>query len=431
MAKSTQDQAILSPKPALKPGTGVGHFSEWSRDTKKRFLIDWQADKASEWILVMGNEGGDLDSITSALTWAYHLEHKSQISSDPIKAIALLQTPSDQLDLRPENTLALSNSDMSTRHRDLLNINELPEDVETLSRKLKGIVIVDHPEPLRRWKDAKILSLFDHHVDVGAAPNAKPRIFEKVASCTTLVTRQMLDELEELEEEYHMPHELLQLILGAIAIDSDGLNPDKSTDVDKQISKRVLARSHWHDKSLSSVMDDLDDELGDAKKDLDHLYLRDLLRRDWKSDFVETPAERTPTVHLGFASIPVSMDDQIKRTEWEELFNWFAVHAAWTAESGTDISVCLTKYKTKVKSDVDGKKKKKKIREIILVVRDDIRVNDMMADELFEVVKEAIEADENLKVKPWHRAGQLGKRQMVWEHEYGDGKQSGLQSSEN
>jgi exopolyphosphatase len=417
-AGRSTDQIVLGSRTTVRKGhTGVGHFSEWSRSTKKEFLMDWQDGKASEWVMVMGNEGGDLDSITSALTWAYHLEHKSQNTSDPIKAIALLQTPSDQLDLRPENTLALDNSDMSSEHRDLLNINELPEDVETLSRKLKGIVLVDHPEPLRRWDDAKILSLFDHHKDSGAAPDANPRIFEKVASCTTIVARQMLDELEELDEEYHMPHELLQLILGAISIDSSGLDPEKSSETDKQVSKRILARSRWNDKDLEDVMEDLDDELGDAKKDLDHMGLRDLLRRDWKGDFVDTPSERTPTVHLGFASIPISLDEQIERTEWEEIFNWFVIHAAWTAEVATDISVALNKHKVK---DPDTGEKKK-IREIVLVVRDDIRVDDEQADELFNVAKRAIEEDKNLNVKPWHNADRLGKRQMVWTHEFEDG----------
>lgn len=56
--------------------------------------------------------------------------------------------------------------------------------------------------PLRKWKNANILSIFDHHVDVGAGPDADPRIFEKTASCTTLVARQMLDELEKLDSEY-------------------------------------------------------------------------------------------------------------------------------------------------------------------------------------------------------------------------------------
>ncbi len=410
------EQRPLGSQIVRKPDTGVGHFSEWSRNSKKQFLVDWQSDKVDQWIIVMGNEGGDLDSITSALTWAYHLEHKSQIISEPMKVIALLQTPSDQLDLRPENKLALDDSRMNSEHRDLLNINELPEDIETLSRRIKGIVLVDHAEPLRRWKDAKVLSIFDHHVDAGAAPDASPRIFEKVASCTTLVARQMLDELEQLDEEYHMPHELLQLILGAIAIDSDGLNPDKSTGTDKAVSKRVLDRSRWADKDLDDVMGDLDEKLGDAKKDLDGMGLRDLLRRDWKGDFVDTPSPRTPTVHLGFASIPIGMDEQIKRTEWEEPFNWFVIHAAWTAQVGTDISISLSKYKVK---DEDGKKKK--IREIVLVVRDDIRVDDDQANELFDVVFRAIEEDRNLNVTAWHGADKLRRRQMVWQHEYEEG----------
>ena len=416
-SSSPTEQVTLGSQNLRKPNTGVGHFSEWSRDTKKRFLKDWQDDKASEWILVMGNEGGDLDSITSALTWAYHLEHASQNTSNPVKAIALLQTPSDQLDLRPENKVALDDSKMSSEHRDLLNINELPEDVETFGRKIKGIVLVDHAEPLRKWQNSKVLSIMDHHVDAGAAPDAKPRIFERTASCTTIVARLMLDELENLPEEYHMPHELLQLILGAIAIDSDGLNPDKSTAEDRTVSERVLARSRWSDKDLDDVMDDLDEKLGDARKDLDNLGVRDLIRRDWKSDFVDTPSPRTPTIHLGFASIPISMDEQIERTEWEEIFNWFVIHAAWTAEVSTDISIVLNKHKVK---DPDTGEKKK-IREIALIVRDDIRVDDDQADELFRVAKQAIEQDENLNVKPWHAADKLGRRQMVWTHEYQEG----------
>ncbi|KAK5108216.1 hypothetical protein LTR62_008672 [Meristemomyces frigidus] len=408
------DQTILGSSRWQRPDTGVGHFSEWSRHMKKHFWEDWQNGKSSDWVMVMGNEGGDLDSMTSALTWAYHLTHATQNTSSPLKAIALLQTPSDQLDLRPENKLALQYAHMSAEHRDLLNINELPEDVETLSIKLKGIVLVDHPEPLRKWQDANIMSIFDHHVDVGAAPEASPRVFETVASCTTIVARQMLDELEQLPEEYHMPHELLKLILSAIALDSDALNPEKSTDIDRQTSERVLARSHWADRKLDEVMDDLDGKLGDAKKDLDQFALRDLLRRDWKAAFVDTPSPRTPTVHLGFSSIPISVNEQIQRTEWQEVFNWFVVHAAWTAERSIDISVSMSKHKVKVHDEAGVLIKKKKIREIVLVVRDDIRVNDKQADELFKVAFDAIEGDEQLAVKPRHDVGKLGKRQYIW-----------------
>lgn len=64
---------------------------------------------------------------------------------------------------------------MSSGHSDLLTIDELPQNPATLSRDIKGIVLVDHAVPLRKWKGARILSIFDHHQDLGAGPNAKPR----------------------------------------------------------------------------------------------------------------------------------------------------------------------------------------------------------------------------------------------------------------
>ena len=410
-----EQAAIMSSHAVPTFEEGVGHFSEWSRRVKKEFLIDWQNSRESEWILVLGNEGGDLDSIAAALTWSYHLMHASENTTDPVKAIALLQTPTDALDLRPENKLALHESQMSSGHRDLLNINELPEDPETLSRKIKGIVLVDHAKPLRKWENAKILSIFDHHVDVGAGPDAEPRVFQKTASCTTLVGRQMLDELEKLDQEYHLSHELLELILRAIAIDSDGLNSGKSSEADRKVSARVLARSDWHDNDLEDVMEDLDDKIGDARKDLAHLSVRDLLRRDYKSDFYDTPSSRTPLISLGFASIPVSMDEQIERAEFKELFSWFATHAAYTAQVGADVSISLNKYKVKMKGEgLGGVVKKQKVREIVLVVRDDVRVNDEQADELFRLISDTIEKDEKLNANPWHRVSELGRRQMVW-----------------
>jgi exopolyphosphatase len=267
-----------------------------------------------------------LDSMTAALTWAYHLEHSTHNTSDPLKAIALLQTPLDAVDLRPENSLALRNSKMTTEHEDLLLLDQLPEDPETLGRKLKGIVLVDHGVPLRRWDGAKVLSIFDHHEDRGAAPDAKP--FETTASCMSLVARQMLDERSKIPQEYHLPHKLLELVLDAIAIDSKALRSEKSTDTDRDTAKRILDRSAWGGKRLKKVMKRLNHELSDAKESISHLDLRDLLRRDWKSALVDTPSPRTPTVSLGFASVPFSMKEQIQKTGFKALFDWVVVEAA-------------------------------------------------------------------------------------------------------
>ncbi|KAF1975818.1 hypothetical protein BU23DRAFT_552307 [Bimuria novae-zelandiae CBS 107.79] len=353
--------------------------------------------------------------MTSALTWAYHLEHSTQNTSNPTNAIALLQTQTDALDLRPENKLALKNSKMTSGHDDLLTMDELPEDAETLALKLRGIVLVDHASPLRKWSQAKILSIFDHHVDKGVAPDASPRVFEKVASCTSLVARQMFDEFEKLPGEYHLPHELLELILSAIAIDSGGLEDGTQTDID--ISKRVLERSRWADKDLYKQMEKVDEWLSDAKKDLDGLSVRDLLRRDWKGDLVDTLSPRTPTVSLGFASIPYSLEEQIAKTGFGELFHWFALHAAWTASIDVDIDICLNKYKVKTK---DGKKKK--VREIVLTVRDDQKINRVQALALFKAVYDALEGEKSLGLKKWHRVDELSPMEMVWTHESGAGR---------
>lgn len=231
--------------------------------------------------------------MTAALTWSYHLSHlavpnathftgKPPLHSHPTKAIALLQTPQDALDLRPENKLALHNVQMSPGHRDLLTIDELPIPAKELATQIKGVILVDHPVPLSMWNASKVLSIFDHHKDRGAAPDAKPRMFEATASCTTIVARQMLDELEQLPQEYHLPHEVVELILDAIALDSDGLK--KATPEDKFTSRRLVRRSNWSDQKLLDVMERLDDEMSTAKKDLESLGVRDLLRRDWKGE---------------------------------------------------------------------------------------------------------------------------------------------------
>lgn len=145
---------------------------------------------------------------------------------------------------------------------------------------IRGIALVDHNMPLSVWRTSKVLSLIDHHHDRGNFSDAKPRVIEQVASCSTLVAREVLDNLDQ--HPHHMPHELPEMLLSVIALDSDGLR--KGTEADEQTAKRLLKISTWKKEDLEEVMDRLDQEMGDAKKDLDDLSVRDLLRRDWKGD---------------------------------------------------------------------------------------------------------------------------------------------------
>jgi exopolyphosphatase len=416
----------------------------------------WLVSSAGYWGLL---SIPDLDSMTAALTWAYHLSHIEQVNNDssstastpehphPTKAIALLQTPQDALDLRPENKLALHNVQMSPGHRDLLTIDELPLPAIQLAKVIKGIVLVDHPVPLSVWSDARIISIFDHHKDRGAGADAHPRIFESTASCTTLVAREMLNELERLPQEYHMPHEVVELILDAIALDSNGLQ--KATTEDRYTARRLLKRSNWNSQKLLNVMARLSDEMRKAKKDLESLGIRDLLRRDWKGDLTRTKSTQHPNVHLGLASIPYSLDEQIQRTLHEDTQSWFDVEQAWTREIGADISLSLNSYNVRRKGVVEGSRhddeedegdetnddesnedniydddnddddddeykaslRKTKTREICLVVRPSERLSEEAANDLFHTVKKALGESPFLDAEPWHKANELKERQ--------------------
>ena len=199
----------------------------------------------------------------------------------------------------------------------------------------------------------QVLAIIDHHEDGQLFPKADPRVIEMSASCTSLVSRLILDYEEKRKPsldpvaEFHgpFPRELVDLLLRAIALDSDGLKNLKKGNVDRHIANRLLPRSSWKGKSLMKVMDQLDGEMGTAKRDLSGLSLRDLLRRDWKGDDIETKSERYPTIALGFASTSVSMDDQIKRTPEATAPEWFAIERAFTAESGVDVSIALNSFR--------------------------------------------------------------------------------------
>lgn len=114
-----------------------GSLSSWARAVKNRFLGDLSAcapsilantttqstacAQVAKWSIVMGNEAGDLDSLTSAIAWAFYLAHEDLSDKNGLKGkkgkhggkweerpvVPLLQTEEDAIDLRPENTVKL------------------------------------------------------------------------------------------------------------------------------------------------------------------------------------------------------------------------------------------------------------------------------------------------------------------------------------
>lgn len=167
-------------------------------------------------------------------------------------------------------------------------LDELPIKPDELGHRIKGISIVDHNSPRSFWGTSKILSIIDHHVDRKLALHASPRLIQLSASCSSLVAKLILDHDEQRSKHHNfhgpVPRELVDLLLRTIALDSDGLRRLKKGDQDRESASRLLGRSTWKGMNLKDVMQDLDEEMGKAKKDLAGLSVRDLMRRDWKGD---------------------------------------------------------------------------------------------------------------------------------------------------
>ncbi|MBW0485077.1 hypothetical protein O181_024792 [Austropuccinia psidii MF-1] len=402
----------------------AGVLSRWASATKSQFLAEILENKADEWIIVMGNEAGDTDSMAAAIAWAYHL---SNLKRNSQKAIPLLQTVADALDLRPENQLALQKSHMGPRHRDLLTIDELPIRAFELSLHLRGIALVDHNVPTPEWHHAPILSIIDHHADRKFNLSASPRVLETSASCCSLVADLILKSEDRGEhatipgEKSGIPSDLVNLLLRAIALDSHGLGSASSREIDHLAVFGLFKLSQWHHPSgkprdqsrekrqVRKIMKSFQHEMSEAQLQLEALDLRDLFRRDWKTSAVQTNSSRYPYLTIGFASIPYSMATQIQRTPEKTVPEWFAIERAFTAEIGADVSVVLTQ----AKSAITGHSEK----EIVLVVAHGWgkRLSQAAATDLFKTLCRAVQSElEGLKdwIRPDNKP--LLPRRMAW-----------------
>ncbi|QRV85996.1 hypothetical protein RhiJN_14014 [Ceratobasidium sp. AG-Ba] len=447
-----------------------GTLSSWARAVKKRFIADVEAcaqanaasksaacAEAAKWSIVMGNEAGDLDSLTSAIAWAFYLAHeeladlkdkkgKHHDRWEERRVVPLLQTEEDAIDLRPENKLALRQyGNMRRGHADILSIDELPLPPNELAPYIDGIYLVDHNHIRSDWGEAgakAVKGVLDHHNDLGLYPDAKPRVIEPSGSCASLVAHEILGLWDKDDDDSvfkgecinsvvapfkvhptDIPMELADLLLAVIALDTDDFHRGNGRDL--RASQAVWRWSSFcgGSEDRDEVMDRLDKELGTAKKDLKHLGVRDLLRRDWKGDIIPAPNASSTALHLGIASIPVSMRSQISRAGNHTPAAWFEVEKAWTKEIMADVSLALTSYREGgvgdeiwgEDDDDDDNGKGAKRREIALVVQDGRRLSRAEANSLFATISTVIESAPELNVTKWTGGDLGGERRMIWD----------------
>ncbi len=233
--------------------------------TFSAYLRDMKVQANSSRLLVLGNQGADLDSIASALVLAWHLAGQQPEE----KPVALIAIPRSDLNLRPDVKFVLNLAGIEPNH--LLFTDDM--NLDALLGQGTKLVLVDHNrlETGLAGRNPLVSAIIDHHHDEGWFPEATPRIIEPVGSTATLVAELILREKTAVDKNAAL------LLLSALLLDTVNLSPTagRCTERDKQVATRLLA-------ICDQERDPFYYQLNKARHDYTHLSSQELLERDYK-----------------------------------------------------------------------------------------------------------------------------------------------------
>lgn len=321
-------------------------FLHQARQTHLQFI---SGTLPSSPIYVIGNPSADLDSIVSAIVYAYcannHLPTQTPRPHIPLLNLPHIPAGPELHRQRPEFVTALSLSlSINTPAEqfqdtaglgDVLTITDFARSLRdnndaSVKRKLfADATMVDWNAMPHRWHDTpgqgslnglenvqfRTLACIDHHVDESFVPRAEnlpanqPRIIQPgPGSCASLVTNEMerrgfwTKDVEGVAEELMMV-QVAKLALAAVLIDTSNLTAESkvtSADIRAVEFLRRLIDS-YHSPEPKWDMDSFYTQIYQAKQNsLDLLTFTEILDRDFK-DWTESPLHRS-RVKLGFCS---------------------------------------------------------------------------------------------------------------------------------
>ncbi|RPD61702.1 DHH phosphoesterase [Lentinus tigrinus ALCF2SS1-7] len=396
----------------------AGVLSTFLKDQKAAFLDAAKTGNGKEWIVVMGNEAGDLDSIASAIAFAWYAS-KLQGAT----AVPLTQTPRAELHLRAENLHALELAHLNA-DTDILCIDDVPHTADS-GFPSSSFALVDHNRLGSRFShsnsDARVVAVVDHHEDEGLYHDtANPRLVAvPTGSCASLVTQLFQD---HPEGSNNLPPELATLLLCSILIDTSGLKPGgKAEAADNRAARFLIPRAAAHGQQCDSTVQmssvspsntnpgaeggpgrarvgleigavnenaphetpgiqGLHTTLQEKKASVAHLGTLDLLKRDYK-EYTMIPAQSpSRQILVGLSSVPVGFASWLPRHAdfWSETEKFMV-------DRGLTVLGILTSFRNTEKPGKSGKGKHR--REQMYVVRGD----EDLTTQLFDALEEAEE----------------------------------------
>ncbi|KAF9029500.1 DHH phosphoesterase [Hymenopellis radicata] len=349
----------------VQPASMDNALTKFLVHSKAKYL---ESNDSKEYLMVMGNEAGDLDSIASSITYAW-------LQSQTRSAIPYIQISKDDLALRPENIYALSLAGITDPKSQLL----VPDDVAPFPAT--KFALVDHNRLGSQFasNDSLVEAIIDHHEDERHHLDANPRTISPAGSCSSHIA---------LLCPSTLPPELATLLLCAILIDTNGLKPGgKALQVDLDAVARLLPliSPSVQSTDLHNIpsLKALSDDLAERKADVSSLSPRDLLRRDYKEyTFTLNWHDEKPSIKAGLSTVPLRLKD------WGTDGKLLDAGKAYMQERGLSVLGVLTSFH---KKKLTSKGKGKHAREMAWLVLSEVSGLD-------ECLWRGLEADEELKV---------------------------------
>lgn len=319
----------------------------------------------------------DLDSIASAVGYAYFASHLSQTTTNSAtryRYVPLYQANREDLILRPENKEAFDRAGIDPSLH-VLWLDELDgQEAQLSGRGIKYALVDGNNLPARfsshqeSTDEQAVVGIIDHHEDLGSFKHAPIRWIQvPTGSCSSLVTEYFYHQLSA--SNVNLPKGLADFILSAIIIDTDNIKPAPKG---KAVEADISAASHLFPLSSFAAIQntiltssippspssketkvegtspedprnflyDWHQLLVHKKYDLSPLQGRDLLRRDYKE--YESEIKH---VRYGLSSVPMALQEWLDRPEiggkWE---NILISMERWRSERNLDIVGVLTSY---------------------------------------------------------------------------------------
>ncbi|MBW0472927.1 hypothetical protein O181_012642 [Austropuccinia psidii MF-1] len=373
---------------SIKPPTVL---RRWLIKQHDLFMEDLSRADLADWVICVGNESGDLDTLASSIAFAYlssfYSSPQSIQSSSNLSFIPVQLTSSTDFDLRPENMEALTSADLIDENL-FLPMKELVcrdrVDFSKFGPCGAKFALLDHNQLKASifGNQAQVIAVIDHHepeMDNTLYLSASPRIIQvPTGSCASLVTNYFAARWPQ--EAF--PTVLADFLLSAISIDTSNFKPistgGKATEADNLAKQWLLARSRFYlstipedpfDLQSESRSADLDSQLkqfhkhlSNLKNDVSKLNSSQLLLRDYKQ-------YDTLGWALGLSTVPLELEHWVEErsdSNWTELLVSLKEHAI---SKGLALAGILTHYKSKNSNRLDPGQQKHG-RQLILLVTD-------------------------------------------------------------